>query len=273
MNSVEITGRINNRNISIHRSLPDKWDEFTLKHLDDLAEVLVSGQPEEKHPRMILYKWLDLPQEVFFNLDGLYIEKLSERLRFMFERNTLSKVLMPQFNHQSVTYYGPKDKFVNISLFEWVIGENCMQKYQQTKSDADLNTIVYTMYRPLRTDITEDSMEYKGDLRELINDHTIDKKAQVFKDLPKKEKMKALITFIGNRNTVMQLFEPVFADVQRKGIADPYSWSGILVDMTGSKWQTREAVEREKVYNTFIHWHQNILRMEEYEMEVENSKR
>ncbi len=273
MHQAEISGEFKGKYIKIHRSFPSSWREMTDVHLDKLAEVLTSGEKEEFHAKMILFRWLRIPYNIFRNIDAYYIEQLSKQLEFLFKENDLNKVHVKKFTHRGIEFYGPKDGFINISFLEWVVAENHFQKYQQSKKEIDLNCLIYSLYRPIDRTINEDSPDFKDDFREMINEYTIEKKSEIFSDLPKKERMKALITYIGNRNTVMNRFKPVFEDVERKGIVDPYKWSGILVDMTGTKWITRDLVEREKVYNIFIHWHQNILRMEEYEMEMENAKK
>lgn len=267
MHQAEISGRYYDKIVSFHREFPSSWDELTESHLNDIAEVLVSDQPENKHHEMILFRWLKIPFAIFFHIDPAYKLLLAEKLTFLYEKNMLSKVLCPKITHNGIDYHGPKDAFINISFIEWVLGETSLKKYQANKSDEALNEIVWTMYRPFRNDITEQSTNYKGDLREVVNESNYDIKARVFKSLSPKDKMKVLITFIGNRNSVMHRFAPVFEDVDRKAMHNPYEWAGILVDMTGSKWTTREQVENEKAYNVFINWHQNIIRMEEWEME------
>ncbi len=273
MNKIDIEGPYKKRYVKFHREFPEGWHEITREHLDIISEVFSSDQPVERHAEMILFRFLKLPNKIYWNLDPAYIEQLQAQLIFLWQDNTLPKVLYPKIFHNEIAYLGPDSAFKNIPFIDWIVGEQYFQKYQKTKSDDDLNCVIYSMYRPMRIDMTPDHPDYNGDMREILNDNTIEEKSKVFKSLSKEMKMMAYMTYIGNRNTVMQRFDSVFNDVERKGISDPYSWSGVLVDMTGTKWKTRKEVEQEKAYHIFIHWHQNILRLEEWEMQMENNKK
>lgn len=272
MHQIRIEGQYHGEYLMIHREYPSKWQEFTRDHLLAWAEVLSSDVDPERYAEMLLYRWLRITPNIFFNLDRTYIEQLAATLAYLVADNTLDKVLITEFTHEGKTYMGPNDGFINVSFLEWILAENAFRKYQKTKRDEDLCTIIHCLYRKRRNDLHKNSPEYRGDLRELLNEHNVNERAEVFSTLESKMKMAVLITFIGNRNTVINRFRPVFDYASEKKMSDMYGSVGVIVGMVGDKWGTRQQIEQANAYEVFISWHQNIERLEEYERQMEEYK-
>lgn len=272
MNHINISGKYFNEYLTIIRSTPSLFAEITRWHLEIIAEVLNSEADPERHPEMIMYRWLNIPWNIYNEIDIVYRKQISLLCAFVFADNTLGKVLVPEIIHKGVKYFGPEDSFKNISFLEWILGETALKKYQATKKEKHLDEIVYCMYRPNRKDIDVLSSNYRGDLREPLNQFSYENKAEVFFDLPKKLKTMALITMIGNRNNVIHRFDAVFADAEDRGVEDIYGWAGVIRSMANGKWSSDAEIEQEKAYNVFIAWHQNINRLQEYEDQMEEAK-
>lgn len=270
MHQIRIEGTLFGDKINVYRLLPERWEEFSVEHLIDLAQVLTSEAEPEKYPRMLLYRWLKIENRIFFNLDPAYVEQLCLILDFVLKENTLNKVLMPVIKHENVQLIGPKDSFTNFSFMDWILSENYFTIWQKKKTgngldDVNLDKILWCMYRPARKNFSSTHPKFRGDLRELINEYTVDQRSTIFSTLDKKTKMALLMTYIGNRNTVINRFRPVFEYASDKKMSDMYGSLGVIVSMIGDKFGKREELEQANAYEVFISWHQNIERLEEFE--------
>jgi hypothetical protein len=271
MHQIDIEGKFHDEYLKIHREIPSSWSELNQAQLLQWAEVLTSGANRERFADMLLYRWLKLDNSIFFNLDKSYRDQMGVLLNYLVLENNLDKVLIKEFNHEGETFLGPADAFKNFSFLEWVRAESAFTRYQKTKKDEDIWKVFYCMYRPQRKNMTKLHQDYKGDLRELINDHTIDELSLVFSTLSRKMQMALLMIYIGNRNAVIQRFGAVFEYATEKKVTDMYGSVGVIVGMVGEKWGTRSEIERANAYEVFISWHQNIERLEEFEREKNNT--
>ena len=262
MHQVHIQGNIYDRDINVLAVHPSQWEEWERSHLMHYSEVILKSTDEVKKKQMLSYLFLGIDQSIYLNLDPAFRLQLAALTDIFFEENYLSKNLIPNFIHKKQVYYGPADALENIVFLEWILADQFFNKFQETGDIVHLHRLIATFYRVPKASYDK---YFKGDLREPLEEDLLEAKAEAFIDLPAVMKTALLTSYIGNRNTVIARFKRVFDGKQEEAGSNPFGWSGVLVGLAGTKFGNKKETEQTPMYDMFIHFDQNIQKLEEWE--------
>lgn len=265
MHNVEISGNIYDEKISVMSSFPSDWLEWDRSHLLHYCRVQNMPCPLEKKKQALSFLFLGIERSLYLNLDLAYRLQIAELTSDFFTDNWLNKNLIPHFVFKKQVYHGPKDGFENITFLEWILCDQFFTKFQRTEDPFALDCLFAVMWRRQKSRIEIDSTDFDGDFRSTLNKSMIEEQAKVFSGLDQELKTALLTIYIGNRNTVTNRFKRVFENGSSDSETDKYGWTGVLVQLAGTKFGNKEQTEQTMLYDMLIHFHQNIVRLDEWE--------
>jgi hypothetical protein len=154
------------------------------------------------------------------------------------------------FSGKQKALVGPSDRLTNIVFIEFIKCEKYFIDYSKTGIEDSLNKLVAILYRPKRTDITEQSENYEGDLRIKYNDHTIERRSKDIAALPFPVRMAVFLFYQGCRESIVAAFPEIFQEPEEGAKPEKGSqgWTDVLINLAGSKFGNMEATAYTSLY-------------------------
>jgi hypothetical protein len=122
----------------------------------------------------------------------------------------LTRNLLPEVSVKGVTYYGPDDALTNSIYREYVHCETFLDRLSTTDNPEFLHKLIAVLYRPAGS-IGRQHPEFKGDVREELNDFHIDSRARKLSALPAETKTAIMLFYSGCREYLVYKYPNVFS--------------------------------------------------------------
>lgn len=221
--------KINNKNIA---QIPGSWKELTPVQVEAVCKLSLLSLNElyMKVQLFLIITGLQLvrqpPVEIGRGSDKRYLFKMQSKktgtilvdsvdinyvvsqFDFLFTRvqnQTVieSKMVQNHFPYLRNTWgrklYGPASALFNITLDEFIRAETLYSQFG-AKSDPDLvNRFCATLYRPLDKSVNMKSPDYRGDVRQVFNDHLVERNARYTRYFRKWQKIYIRMFYEGCR--------------------------------------------------------------------------
>lgn len=232
--------------------LPENWDEMNYHYLVTFCYVLNLNLPEKEIRKTILYRWMKIKPKDFFKMCTGHIEELYPLLDFLFSKEIISgKLLMPMFQYNWRTFYGPGKDFCFLTVAEFIVAEMLMQQYAKERDEMDLNKLVSVLYRKADKDTFTDYKDTGSDPRTIFSDKMLDRLGAIISPIPLWYKQAALYNFIAFHTYVNKKYEFLY-DTDTKPKAGNMGWAGVMHSLAGPELGTMEDVERMPFLNAMI---------------------
>lgn len=223
--------------------LPSEWNELSQKQLITLADI----KHNEKDPveqlikalhvlsGMGTMKFLFLPKDVIVNA--------SEHIKWVFEENTLTTQLIPEWSN----FFGPDSHFDNLQMHEFNHAEMAYQELVITEQPEYLDRLVAILYRQGKPNYDHE--------RNPDADHRIPFKygditwhMGIVARWPEKVKLAILLWYDGCRMELISAYPQIFKKSEAK---DQNLYEGLfnlMHSVAGEKYGTFDEVE-----NSYVH--------------------
>lgn len=232
------------------RTVPTGWDDMTKAQLLRFCKLLVNqGELNDEHRKIsLIHGFLGLPNGLFFNLTLGQADDIFDQFAFLFQECKLTKMLVGNFTHSGVWYYGPQDAFANVRVEEYGWWDKFLVDYCKTQDPKALDMAIACVFRPISLKKAFMPWKWKEDPRVPFNMYTVEKRADELLTLPSHIKHALFLQFIGIRNLKIASNPRVFKKVESYSGPD-FGWLGVMIDLAGLQFGT---IEQVKTSNTDI---------------------
>lgn len=197
-----------------------------LTGIEIVKDPVPDRNPEDRSER--LYK-IKLPDKSKAYLSALQLIDLADSMDFLLKKNEdakgntsvhldshLTMNLIPSFKIDGINYFGPSVKLFNLTFSEFIHAETSLKRFTQKKDKESLDKLIAILYRKERSDYDPNSVDYRGDRREVFNDFLIDANAKKIRKLNMNVKMSIYLFYTGCQWWIMQQFPHVFKSNTKK---------------------------------------------------------
>jgi len=191
----------------------------------------------------LIWAFLGIKHKILFRFFDYQIKELLSFTVFLIKgKKILNKVIIPDFKLKRTQYFGPADRFENVSFGEFIIADTHFMNFINTGDDKFIKLLIACLYRPQNIEYDTDSPDYSGDIREKFNTKIIRYRSHLFRKLSSKTQDTILFNYKTIRKWLSQRYMYVFGThVQDPVKEDPEqeqkpssSWKEILKNLSPS---------------------------------------
>lgn len=228
MTTIEVTYK----NKTLIRSIPSEWQEIKRSHLFAFVYAILQRDfTREQILRSILYKWLNLPADVFFNIPIATITELCSHLDFLFQTDIQTPhLIIPFYDYNFKRWYGPGDDFSFLTVNEFAVAENCLIDFSEDQNDVHLKKLFVTLYRRPNHYTWLDYKESGKDPRPELSDPLIAKHIASLKNISPYFLRAIWYNFIAFHNHVVQSNKSLFSS---KSASSGLGWAAVIHSLAG----------------------------------------
>lgn len=169
---------------------------------EDQKKIII----EELKYKMVPALFTDIPKRILLLLEEYQIKSLSTHTSFLFNKESkLFKIIINKIKIKFKTFYGPKDKFHNVSFGEFIYADTYYINFYNTKDNSYIDKLIACLYRKKGND-----KFIAGDIRNPFNSNLIEKNSRYFKNLPNIYKQIILFNYSIIRTYITELYPIVF---------------------------------------------------------------
>lgn len=232
------------RPLEYQRTVPGKWDEFTLADIRAVAKAVYLLRDKTVQKIFIAWHFLSLPFPVFRNMSYSDVLHVYRHLSSLLEENTLAKTLLKQVSIRGTVFLGPGDFARNMTFLEFIKADTFYCQYKANPSAQALNNLAATLYRPRRSDVDEKDVSFNGDMRIPFNEYQVAARAKTFRSLSRVDRYVILMQYAGLRAWLQRKYP----ETLRYNKPGQFGWAGLIVSLAGPKFG-----DDDHVANKFIH--------------------
>jgi hypothetical protein len=250
--------------------IPDSYNELTRDQLIKLAPLLTRKDEPGVIGLQVLQVLLQLSKVKFFFLDTEVKEQLLPFTAWVFEKNNLTKQIIPVYSHWLNSYWGPKSDFDNITLSEYHCTEIYYAMLLQDKKPEALDALISVLYRKSKPgyDFKKDP---DGDCRRDFNEHEIEYWSKKVSSLPSDLKQAILLWYDGCRESLVQLYPAVFRPSDSAEASDTKGMFSVMRGLAdGAKYGSFNEVKKLNLHTALMEMEQLIKEAEEQKKLVKN---
>ncbi|QCR23071.1 hypothetical protein [Pontibacter sp. SGAir0037] len=259
--------------------VPASWDELNPRQLLRCMRWLYGfsvpeGASEKEaqavkamQKRMLLKELLGLKPWYFKALPDIAIAQLHSCTDFLFSSNNLTKQLLPAIGSRFRKWYGPKERFRNLSFLEFIFADTYHLRFIKTGDPDCLHKLLAVLYRPkvgfhfIRKRLSS----YSGDIREPFNEHLLEARAAQMQRLPEDVKLAVLAWYRGCRNRLEQTYDLVFTSENEEQATKSSGWEPVFRQMAGGKFGDIERVGKVPVHTILAEMQDLLHQKQEWE--------
>lgn len=240
---------------------PERWDELSGAQLISIAPYVLKADVPAADRAAIAYYLCGFGDDIFSvkahrQKDGYdyfaneLIDRVIPRLSFLFEKNELTKQLLPEievgkkyrfFGTQKL--YGPASNFDNLTIGEFSDTETCLKNFDSTGDELWMNRFIAVLYRPRKRIVEPHHPDYDGDIRQPYNFHLNDFISVMVSRLDVRVKCAVRLWYLGCRAALVEqnpfMFSKKTADKANEG-----SWAEVIHGLAGPKFGSFEQTGR-----------------------------
>lgn len=280
---IDVVNHIGNKKKVI--AMPTAWSELTTEQYIGICKILCMAISEEEARLRILKLLMGLSDYEFLRpsrrqrtndrLMLQYYEKLFPEIDFVFDDNQLfSNNFIPNFSHGGITYYGPKDKLLDLTGDELEKTDFFYTAWNTSKKQELLLGIVATIYREKAPSQSPfEGRRAMKDKRIAFDDADIEPRMKALEGLP--EYIVLGIRMFYERSLMLwqQQYKAVFESGSKKNKApDLQAWRKLNRAMAGPKRGTVSEVKKLTIGELMFELSELEKERQEYERVVESMK-
>lgn len=237
---------------------PSSWDELTPRELKIWASICLHPISLIDAKKILAQFFYRISAKTKKHLKTMQLLQIGDTLDFLFDKNNLTKWIIPRFRHRFRRYYGPEDAFANLTIAEYRRTELYYQSYVHTQDNEWLIKLTATLYRPKRKGTITD------DIREELTEHGVFKRSKRFKKLKPYLLQACLYNYEGCRNHLIEKFASAFkkseSSEQSKKLFD---LEEVIEALAGDKFGSFNETEKTNLHRFFRYVVTTIEKMEE----------
>jgi hypothetical protein len=213
---------------------PDGWSDLNREGLLHLARL----QPqlaEKPTARYLLIKHLfGVPMDRFLRLRESLLVQCEPVIGWLYEKNTLSKWLIPSVETPRTTLYGPKSRLADLTAEEFCYTEALYEQWVSTQKEEYLHAIFAYLYR---------EAHWWTGKRKGFKVQKSDGYIRSTKNVPLYLKRAVLINYAGCRNYIISLHPHIWKKAQEHDNETVHErnftrWTSIFLNLAGDKFGT-----------------------------------
>lgn len=248
----------------------EKWSEMTIQQFLPAVRAIhqtAKHKPETRYMLPLICSNISKADYLKFN--QLQAMQLVAAFDFLLEYQDLpSKWLVPKleikkgenrthyderkkahFNYKQILpatiLNGPTDKLKNLVFEEFMYAESMFDAYIKKEQETHLNQFVAILFRPKGRD-----KNLTGDVREVFNKHSVDRRADLIKSLPMADRQAVLLNYIGCKAILPTLYKDLFstADPAEQQEKQSFSWLDVAYRMAEHRPSELETLKRQNLH-------------------------
>lgn len=255
---MEDHSKVLNRRINL--TFPVQWNELSRSQFLSIASMLLRlrrGQfattTDLKVALVCIFmnlKWYTLKKNLDFALltrSGRIVD-LFKFTEFITHSNDITIDLIGRIRYRGASYYGPKDRLLNLTIGEFGDADTAYNRAAVDTSKDNLALLAAILYRPqcYSEQHNPKSASFIGDVRVPHQIAAAIERKRVFEKLPEKLLYAVFLQYQGFRNYLTEEFRPVFTGApsssKRLGMAH------FIIQISGSKFGTEKETRQSNLY-------------------------
>ncbi len=257
-------------------AMPTAWEELSNAQYLGICKILCMAISEEEARLRILKLLMGLSDYEFLRpsrrervnerLMLQYYEKLFPEVDFIFDDSKLfSKNFIPKFTHQGTTYYGPKDKLLDLTGDELEKTDFFYTAWNATKKHELLAGIVAVLYRT-------ENPNAPGK-RKAFSEEEVEHTMKAFETLPEYVVLGIRMFYERSLMVWQQQYKDVFEKGEKKNkTPDLQAWRKLNRAMAGAKRGTVSEVKKLNIGELMFELSELEKERKEYDRVVESMK-
>ena len=237
------------RPVVLERHLPKSWNELNPAQLRALAKTNFILKSESAKKIYLCYRFLKVPLWFFLRINSQDLLYIYNHLSAMMGNNTLSKTILSKVRVGLGCWLGPDHYGKNMSFLEFIKADNYYSAFMQSGNTEHLNHLVAVLYRPSRTDLWQESPDFKGDERIPLNEYHITDRAKQARRIHLVDRYAILLQYAGLRAYLQQRYPETFSG----GKPSRFGWAGVIISLSGEKFGDDDAVASKNIHAILTH--------------------
>lgn len=243
--------QIHLNNIAYH--LPSEWSQVPTDRVMGLLRLSHEHHPTERTKLAALQLINPIPPKLFKKLVAWQINELIQTLDWVWETDHEGQPF-EHFEHKDQRYYLPAPLLRTVTFSEWLTAiVYLFQAYYDAETPRQDSTarLIATLCRPMLPGISKLDPTYAGDLREPFNEHTVEARSHLLRDLPVGIIASIVQYFVTDLRWLYDhydVFEPSTPSSNwgRDGEGAAFDWQATLLSMKN----LRYIVAEERIFGT-----------------------
>lgn len=230
--------------------IKNKIKLFALKHEDKSIYLLSPDQ---------LVDMLDIISFVFEK------DKEGNELDYINSKRTLNPIKSLKLKHKR--YYGPEDRLFNLSMEEFITAETHYMNFLNDQNNDHLDCLCASLYRPRNPKVNPKSFEFKGDLREPFNDHSILNNSKLFQRVDLAMRFAIFYWYQGCREFLTFQFPNVFNSTTSKK-KDNFGMMSLVDALAKEDVTKNEQIRKTSLYDVLLRLERAAILRQEMEQKL-----
>lgn len=241
----------------LKRSFPEKLSELSPQQLGQFCKAVIASQNIYEAKLAVLVSVCRLPLLLLKALDIAQVAQLTLMVNPLFEENDLTVNKLPEicFYHRWKTHRwrGPADSLANLTIKEFAVADSYFLAFMESKDDSLLDFLIACLYRPQDSKKNPNRPDYDGDMREVFNEHILEKRANIVRTLSKVDKQVILYFYMASRKLLHVDYPNIFDEDGQDGQQhkQPSDWLDMIRTLPNEKFGTIQQAEKENMHAVF----------------------
>lgn len=204
---------------------PSAFSELNGDQLLYFAELYAQHLPAAEILRKVSKRWLNWNYKTYRKISEVQLSQIAwDGFSWLYDEFVHGENLLPEIMVNGETYYGFHAKLDEVKVIEFALADAALKRYQKTKSERELLTIIALLYRP-----ANGSVHY-GDLREeFIEARCLSRINLIENHVPKKYWYAVMFNYTAVRRFMQKEFKEVFGE----GSGPDFGIPGMVHEMSG----------------------------------------
>jgi hypothetical protein len=183
-------------------------------------------------------RWLNWDYKTYRKLNQIQLDEIANNcFQWLYTSHNSAANLINSFEINNVIYYGYSEKLKHVKVIEFAIADAYVKKFQKTKNERDLLSMIACYYRPADPDIN-----YGNRREKFIEDKAIANVDLFEKQLPRKFWYSIFLNYVALRHNLQEEFKEVFTGTSS---GQNFGIPGMVHEMSGPELGTIQHIENE----------------------------
>jgi len=230
--------------------IASSWDELTTYQHVHVIKVLRQNADRFTKTACLLAILYQDHWDILSDISDDDLHGLAPLTNFIFDEKPPVTNPFPMIRSRKKEYFAPGDDLGNLVFGEFCFAYQFQKDYREFDDVKILDKLLGTIYRLKDPAQVPDSVDFRGDIREIFNENTIDHRARQFADVPFMAKLAIYTWFISALYLVMEARPKTFplTNPQDTPLDEPdqdagRTWLTVFRELIGPKWGTQEQLK------------------------------
>jgi len=268
---------LKHRSKDLSMTIPEQWDELTTVQLSWYVNNFLPKLPkifpknadgeinfDELYEELFqqirigqLYTFTGWPWKKFKNLTSEHLAWIigeEKAVDWMFiKKNTRTVNPYPSVKVDSKNkLYGPGNDFENLTIDELRYTDAFYLSFKSSGNIDELDKMLSVIYRNAKENFDPKSPKSDGDISEEFNNHTVDFRIPIIKNIPLPIKYTILFWYEGCRNVLQSDFKESFESGGSDNTPN-LGWTGVINSIAGAEMGTVKEVEKRLIREVLMY--------------------